>query len=201
LPGPAPLGLASYGDAVENEELETPRLRLRRWAETDVALLVHLSSMPSVMRFIRSGALWSAEAAERVASEQLVHWDRHGFAWRTAIDKATGEALGFAALNFAGEGTVGLDPMEFELGWWLDPAAWGHGLARETGAAIRDEAFTRLDAPSVIARIQPGNASSIAVAEAVGLTFDFSTNERTGEAVAVYRLTAAEYGSLGPLPR
>lgn len=77
----------------------------------------------------------------------------------------------------------------------MHPAAWRRGLAREAAAAIRDEAFARLDAESVVARIHPRDVRSIVVAEAVGLTFDFRTNERTGEAVAVYRLTAAEYGS------
>ena len=146
--------------------LETPRLRLTPWAETDAALLARLSSVPSVMRFVGSGELWSAEVAERVATKQQAHWRRHGFGWRTAADKATGEALGFAALNLVGEGTGGLEATELEVGWWLHPAAWGRGLAREAAAAMRDEAFARLDAESVIARIQPGNVRSIVVAEA-----------------------------------
>jgi RimJ/RimL family protein N-acetyltransferase len=76
----------------------------------------------------------------------------------------------------------------------LHPAAWRRGLAREAAAAIRDEAFARLDAESVVARIHPRDVRSIVVAEAVGLTFDFRTHGRTGETVDVYRHTAADRG-------
>jgi RimJ/RimL family protein N-acetyltransferase len=102
-----------------------------------------------------------------------------------------GQLIGFAALNFAGEGTVDLDASEFEIGWWLDPAVWGRGFAREGARAIRDEAFTELAAPSVVARIQAGNVASVRVAEAVGLMFDFETRGSMGEPLAVYRLSAA----------
>jgi hypothetical protein len=68
----------------------------------------------------------------------------------------------------------------------------GRGLAREGAEAIRDEAFDVLNAPSVIARIQPANARSIAVAEATGLTRDFRATDKTGEPVVVYRLAAVD---------
>ncbi|MEA2291656.1 MAG: hypothetical protein QOF17_676, partial [Solirubrobacteraceae bacterium] len=64
------------------------------------------------------------------------------------------------------------------------------------------EAFDALDAPSVVARIQPGNARSIAVAEAAGLEHDFSPTGKTGEPVAVYRLAAVDRsrGGTGGVP-
>jgi len=176
--------------------LETERLRLERWGEEHAELLVWLSSLPEVMRFIGPGGTWSSERAAEVAERQRRHWAEHGFGWRPATERATGELVGFIALNFAGEGTVGLDPGEFEIGWWLAPAAGGRGLAREGAAAIRDEAFGALGAPSVVARIRPENARSIAVARATGLTYDFSTTGRSGEPVAVYRLAAAARGRI-----
>ncbi len=172
--------------------LETERLRLGRWDAEHAELLVWLSSLPEVMRFIGPGGPWSREWAEQVAERQRRHWAAHGFGWRPATEMATGELVGFVALNFAREGTAGLDPGEYELGWWLAPEASGRGLAREGASAIRDEAFDGLGAPSVVARIQPGNERSIAVAQAIGLTYNFSTTGRSGEPVAVYRLAAAD---------
>jgi RimJ/RimL family protein N-acetyltransferase len=107
------------------------------------------------------------------------HWRRHGFGWRVAVERDGGREVGFIALNFAGEGTVG-----------LDPAARGLGYAREGGAAVRDRAFADLGAPSVVARIQPGNRASRAVAEALGLTVDFETRTDDGVPAVIYRLTA-----------
>ncbi len=132
--------------------LETDRLLLCPWSETHTALLARLSSKPDVVRYIGSGIPWAPSTAAEVAARQLEHWREHGFGWRAAIEKATGERVGFMTLNVAGEGTLGLDPSEHEIGWWLDPAAWGRGFAREGGRAMRDEAFGSVHATSVRAR-------------------------------------------------
>lgn len=167
--------------------IETARLRLEPWDERHTEMLVRLSAMPEITRYIGPGTPWPRSQALDVATLQLRHWKDHGFGWRGATDKATGELVGLLALNFAGDGTAGLDPHEYEIGWWIAPAAWGRGFAREGAAAMRDEAFDALGAPSVIARIQPANAPSIAVAEATGLALDFTTTGKSGEPVAVYR--------------
>jgi RimJ/RimL family protein N-acetyltransferase len=135
--------------------LETARLLLHPWSEQHTELLVRLSAMPEVMRFVGPGVAWPRAKAEDVAAAQRQHWSEHGFGWRPATDKATGDLVGFMALNFAGEGTVGLDAAEYEIGWWLAPEAWDRGLAREGAQAMRDVAFDALDAPSVIAASSP----------------------------------------------
>jgi RimJ/RimL family protein N-acetyltransferase len=53
-----------------------------------------------------------------------------------------------------------------------------------------EEAFTRLGAPSVVARIQPGNVASIRVAAALGLERERDTAGRLGEPVRILRLRA-----------
>lgn len=170
--------------------LQTRRLRLDAWGEEHTELLLGLSSTPEVMRFIGLGVTWSRAQAQEMATAQRRHWTEHGFGWRAATHKTTGELVGFMALNHAGEGTAGLEATAYEIGWWLAPHAWGQGLAREGARAIRDEALTALAAPSVVARIQPANAPSIAVAQAAGLRYDFTTTGKLGEPVAVYRLAA-----------
>lgn len=174
--------------------LETARLRLEPWDEAHTPLLVRLSAIPEVMRHIASGEVWAPDKAEQVARDKREHWTRHGFGWRAAIDRSTGEAVGFVALNLAGEGTVGLAPDEHEIGWWLEPAAWGRGLAREGAVAVRDDAFQAVGASSVVARVRRENRRSIAVAESIGLTFDFETTEAGGgRRLDAYRLTAADW--------
>jgi RimJ/RimL family protein N-acetyltransferase len=167
--------------------IETARLRLQPWDESHTELLVRLFAIPEVMRHIGQGVPLGRADAERVAAAQREHWTAYGFGWRGAADKATGELVGFVALNFTGDGTAGLDGDEYEVGWWLAPPAWGQGLAREGAQAIRDEAFQDLNAPSVVARVQPANARSIAVAEACGFAYDFTTTGKFGEAVVIYR--------------
>jgi RimJ/RimL family protein N-acetyltransferase len=168
---------------------ETARLLLHPWGEEHTELLVRLSALPEVTRYVALGETWSRAKAEEAAAAARRHWSEHGFGWRPAADKASGELVGFMALSFAGEGIPGVAPDEYEIGWWLAPQAWGRGLAREGARAISDEAF-ELGAPSVVARIQPANARSIATARAAGLTYDFSTTGRSGEPVDVYRAVA-----------
>jgi pimeloyl-ACP methyl ester carboxylesterase len=179
-------------EEVSGEPLITSRLRLEPIAEAHTALLLELASTPDVMRFIGDGSLWSRERVEDVASWQRDHWRQHGFGWRAAFDRVTGAAVGFSMLNFAGEGS-GVDAGEYEIGWWLHPRSWGAGLAREGATVVRDEAFARLRAPSVVARIQPENAASIAVATSIGLSRDHQSRGRTGEPIDVMRLTAERW--------
>ena len=167
--------------------LRTERLTLDPWTEPDVKLLGDLARTPAVMRYIGDGATWTDARIAGVGAHISDHWRRHGFGWRVAREDDA--PVGFIALNFAGEGG-GVDPNEYEIGWWLAPSAWGRGLAREGATAVRDEAFERVGAPSILARISPGNAGSLAVAGAIGLVHECRSIGRAGEPIAVLRLGA-----------
>ncbi len=166
--------------------LKTARLELVAWAPEHDSLLVGWSADPAIVRYIGDGSRWPRARALEVAAAQRAHWDEHGFGWRIAVEAASGAPVGFVALSFAGEG-AGVDAREYEIGWWLAPSAWGLGYAREGGAALRDEGFGRVGAPSIVARIQAANTASVRVAEALGLTFDGSSTGRAGEPFGIYR--------------
>jgi RimJ/RimL family protein N-acetyltransferase len=173
--------------------LRTDRMTLDPWAEPDFGLLGDLARTPAVMRYIGDGTTWSDARIADVGTHVVEHWRRHGFGWRVA--RVDGAPIGLIALNFAGEG-AGVDGREYEIGWWLAPSAWGRGLAREGAAAVRDEAFERIGAPSILARIQPANAGSLAVAAAIGLSYEFDSTGRGGEPIAVLRLGADRWREL-----
>jgi RimJ/RimL family protein N-acetyltransferase len=177
------------------EPLRTARLQLEPWSAAAAQLFRTLATTPAVVRYIGDGRPWSEAKMHTVAAHNAEHWERHGFGWRLARMGDSGEAIGFIALNFAGEGS-GVDPDEYEIGWWLAPAAWGQGLAREGAAALREEAFQRLGASSILARIIPENAASLAVARAIGLRVEGQTTGRTGERISVLRLTATAWRAL-----
>jgi RimJ/RimL family protein N-acetyltransferase len=170
--------------------LETARLRLEPWAPAHGGMLARLAALPPVMRYVGDGVPWTAAEAEERSTRALVHWRTHGFGWRAAVERSGGRAVGLIALNLAGPGVPELADDEHEIGWWIDPAAWGRGYATEGGRAIVEEAFTRLGAPSVVARIQPANVASIRVAAALGLEHERDTAGRLGEPVRILRLRA-----------
>ena len=177
------------------ENLETARLLLPEWSDSDAALLARLSADPRVVRYIGDGQCWSPEKAADVSRGKVEHWRANGFGWRVAIEKESDEPIGFAALNYLGEATAGLDPEQFEIGWWLLPSVWGRGFASEGARAICREAFTRVGAPSVVARLQPDNVASARVATRIGMSHAFDTTGRLGERVAVHRLLAADWSA------
>jgi RimJ/RimL family protein N-acetyltransferase len=167
--------------------LHTERMTLDPWAEPDFKLLGDLARTPAVMRYIGDGTTWTDARIADVGAHISEHWRRHGFGWRMA--REDGAPVGFIALNFAGEGG-GVAADEYEIGWWLAPSAWGRGLAREGATAVRDDAFERVGAPSILARVSPANAGSLAVAAAIGLSREADSTGRAGEPIAVLRLTA-----------
>ena len=140
------------------------------------------------MRFIGEGTPWPPERAAEVAEHAAEHWREHGFGWRVATLGETGAAVGLIALSLAGaDSGIGAD--EYEIGWWLHPSVWRRGLAREGAAAVRDEAFARLGAPGIAARVSPRNDASLAVAAGIGMTRGDDSTGRFGEPIAVLRLS------------
>lgn len=169
------------------ETLRTVRLSLRPWTESDFALLRRLSDDPRVVRYVGDGRRWPEERAAETSRLILEHWSEHGFGWRVMALPDTGQEIGFAALNHPGAET-GLGSSEFEIGWWLAPDFWRQGLASEAAAAVRDDAFGHLAAPSLVARLQPDNLASAGVAKRIGMVHERDTVGRWGEPVAMYRL-------------
>lgn len=180
--------------------LITPRLRLRPWLPHDLEMLATLGADPRVVRWVADGEVWTYARATRSHDRALAHWARHGFGWRVAETRQGGEVIGFMALNFAGEGSEGLDPGAYEIGWWIAPASWRQGYALEGAQAVRDEAFSRLRAPGIVARIRPANAGSRAVAEGIGMRVGSELVDGLGLPVVIYEMQregAGEHGDGG----
>jgi RimJ/RimL family protein N-acetyltransferase len=172
---------------VRMDVLETERLRLEPWTPAHGELLARMSAMPEVMRHIGGGDVWTAKQAEEHSQRAHAHWRTHGFGWRAAFEREGGRAVGTFALELT-TGVPGLDDGEHEIGWWLDPAVWRRGYATEGGRAIVREAFGRVGASSVVARVQPENAASLAVAAALGLRPERDVTGSHGEPVRILRL-------------
>jgi hypothetical protein len=63
-------------------------------------------------------------------------------------------------VEYTGPEATEIPVPEVEIGWWLDPALWGKGLALEGELALRDEAFRRVGLDRIIGRYQPDNLAS-----------------------------------------
>ena len=143
-------------------ELETERLKLRMWRESDLDAYAEMSADPMVMRYLGPGNVMTRAEAWRSIAFFMGHWQMRGYGHWVVEEKASGRMIG--RLGFLNpEGWPG-----FEVGWTLARHAWGKGYATEGGKAALHYAFTELDQPHVISLIHPDNTASMRVAERVG---------------------------------
>ncbi|HYT52205.1 MAG TPA: GNAT family N-acetyltransferase [Gaiellaceae bacterium] len=146
--------------------LETERLTLRHFTPDDVENLVELDGDPEVMRYINGGRATPREEIEReILPAFLRRSDGYGF-W-AAVEKATGEFLGWFHLRPRADGAAD----EPELGYRLRRSAWGKGYATEGSRALIDKAFTDLGAQRVWAETMVVHTASHRVMEKAGLRY------------------------------
>ena len=142
--------------------LETERIRLRRYRESDFENHYRLCADPNLMRYLIGGKPMSRLEAWRHMAFLVGHWELRGYGYFAAEEKASGQFIG--RLGFTNpEGWPG-----FEVGWTLLPEFQGKGFATEGGRFLLNYAFTELGKDHVISVIHPDNRPSIRVAERLG---------------------------------
>jgi RimJ/RimL family protein N-acetyltransferase len=150
---------------VRTLELETDRLRLRQWRDTDFEPFAEMNADPKVMEFFPA-VLTSAESD---AMAQRCH-DRiaeRGWGLWAAELKATGEFIGFVGLHTLST-ELPFSPC-VEVGWRLAFRFWGKGYATEGGRAALHVAFRCLSQDEVVSFTSVGNVRSRGVMERLGM--------------------------------
>jgi [ribosomal protein S5]-alanine N-acetyltransferase len=175
--------------------IETERLLLEPLDVSRLDEFVALTADPDTMRYSSSGGPFSRDVAEQNFAASLVRLREHGFGRRWIVDKETGAGLGFTETKYFGESCDDVSPDEVEIGWMLMPPAWGHGYATEAGAAVRDEAFGRLELESIVAEHHPANSASGRVMEKLGMEFERDVVDRSGWPCRLYRLTRGQWAA------
>ncbi|MDP8928364.1 MAG: GNAT family N-acetyltransferase [Actinomycetota bacterium] len=173
--------------------LETRRLLLEPWDVRHRPLWREMCLDPEVMRYIGTGQTWDSRQADEFLDDALVHWQEHGFGWRSVLEKPAGAWLGFVGLNYPGSDAVEISPDEVEIGWWITRRAWGQGYATEGAAALGDEGFEQVGLDRIVARLQTANVASARVAEKIGMRLERETTGRYDEPVLVYTLDRGDW--------
>jgi len=150
--------------------VETPRLILRDWKDSDREPWAAMGRDPEVMRYL--GPVMTREQADAGFERAQGQIARDGFGFWAVERKADGRFLGFLGpknTTFDAHFTPNI-----ELGWRLSRDAWGQGLATEGARAARDWAFQNIETDEVIAITVPGNLGSQAVMRKIGLERDLA---------------------------
>jgi RimJ/RimL family protein N-acetyltransferase len=162
-------------------ELETERLILRMWRETDFESYARICADAQVMRYI-GGKPYSRLEAWRHMAYMVGHWQLRGYGHWAVEEKRSGGLIG--RMGFLNpEGWPG-----FEVGWTLCRESWGRGYATEGARRMLDYAFREMGREHVISLIHPENKASINVAEKMGEKVEGET-EILGIPVLIYGIS------------
>ncbi len=148
--------------------LESERLLLRPFVETDVAPMRRVYGDPQVMRWVGHGPITTEDGVRGMLAQYSTHQRAHGFAFWAVIERASGEVIGDAGLALTGTG-------EIEMGYTLARDRWGVGLGTEVAQLCAHTALEVLHYPQVRALVEPENAASRHVLQKAGFAQDGST--------------------------
>jgi ribosomal-protein-alanine N-acetyltransferase len=152
--------------------LQSARLRLRPFDDTDANDLFALHSNAYVLRF------WDAPPwSERVRAERFITACRQmaeaGTGARLAVDRVPdGAFIGWCSLN-----RWNPDYRSASLGYCFDDAAWGRGYATEAARLLPLWAFDTLDLNRVQAETDTRNVASARVLEKLGFVREGTLRE------------------------
>ena len=150
--------------------VETERLLLREWRESDKAPYAALNGDPEVMEHFPSTL--TPEQSDEMVERMRTTWEQRGYGLWAVEVKATGTFIGFIGLSSPGW-EAHFTPA-VEVGWRLAKEAWGHGYAPEGALAALDFGFANVDLPrdEIVSFTTEGNTKSRRVMEKIGLTHD-----------------------------
>ncbi len=145
--------------------IETERLLVRQWRETDREPFWQMSCDTEVMEHLLP--LENRDDSDDAIERQMADQEDYGHCF-WAIERKHDQAfLGFCGIEHAREPLT-----EPEIGWRLRRDAWGQGYAREAAQGSLDWAWSHLDTPTVVAITVPANTRSWGLMLRLGMTRD-----------------------------
>jgi len=150
-------------------QIETDRLRLRSWRESDRDSFAALNAHPIVMADL--GGPLSRELSDAKFDRYVGAYKGNGFG-RWLVETFAGQFLGYCGVMPASEDHP-LGP-HHEIGWRLHHGVWGNGYATEAARACLEDVFRRVELQEVLAYTSADNLRSQAVMERLRLIRDES---------------------------
>ena len=148
--------------------IETKRLILRTWRESDIAPNTAMLSDPDTARYITADGkpVTSELNGWRNAAIMSGHWALHGYGMFVVEEKVSG--------RYAGRVGPWCPPTwpGFEVGWGIAKEFRGKGYATEATCASIDWVFENLTVDRIVHTIKPDNTASQSVAKRLGAVID-----------------------------
>lgn len=150
--------------------IETDRLLLRPWQESDLAPFAAMNADPHVRRFFPS--ILTREQSDASVERFRQSQRDDGFCFFAAELRASQTFIGFVGLERIDFSLPRFAPRSVEIGWRLATEIWGKGLATEGASAVLRFAFDKIGLHEVVAFTVPENVPSRRVMEKLGMIHD-----------------------------
>ena len=148
--------------------LETPRLYLRQWQDSDAEQLYALARDPRVGPIAGWPPHKDLQDSRFVLREILQTEESYAI-----VLKETGEVIG--SIGLRRDSDLASGDGERELGYWLGVPFWGKGYMPEAAREVLRHAFEDLQLDVVWCGYYEGNAQSKRVQEKLGFVFQWKT--------------------------
>ena len=152
--------------------LETDRLILRPWRESDAAECFKYASDPSVGPIAGWPAHKEIGETKTVIRDILCAPESYAIVW-----KETGEVIGDVAFKLRGASDLTDRDDECELGYWLGVPWWGRGIMTEAARECVRHAFEEFGMRAVWCGYYEGNDRSRRVQEKCGFRYHHPTKD------------------------
>jgi RimJ/RimL family protein N-acetyltransferase len=158
---------------MERETITSGELTLRPFEAEDIPWVYEVSLDPAVQRFLEIPVPYRVTDAEFFVREMAIAaWD-NGSRAEFVVEGTAGERLGRVGFGLAGYGRG-----VAQIGYWLDPAARGRGVATAAVRTVCGWGFDRLGLELIEWRAEVGNVASRRVAEKAGFRLEATLRQR-----------------------
>ena len=154
--------------------LETKRLILRRWEDSDAESLFEYAKDPDVGPI----AGWPAHRSIDESRDVIRNVFSAAEAYAICL-KPDGKAIGAIELKLYGSrgNDLATGDRECEMGYWLGKPFWGQGIMPEAAAEMLRHAFEDLGMEKVWAGCYEGNTKSKRVQEKAGFRYQWKSED------------------------
>ena len=150
--------------------VESERLILRNWKDSDQPVFAQMNTDPKVMEFLPK-SFWGNDGKEVIARIKN-SIETNGYGMWAMERKDTGEFIGFTGLH-SPTWEAHFTPC-IEVGWRLASKYWGQGFATEGALASLDYGFNKMNLDEIVSFTVPDNTRSRKVMDRIGMTYDKS---------------------------
>ena len=147
--------------------LETDRLRIRRFQESDAEEMAAILDHSEIRRFAIHNT-FSIEQTRELLHYYIEEYMRRPMGVYALTEKGSNALIGYCGLEWHRLGNTEMP----ELIYCLAHSKWGQGFVREAATALKSYAATDCGISSLSSFIHPQNTRSIAVATALGALLD-----------------------------